>query len=203
MKTAAILARAGRQLQDAGFTRWTTPVLLDYLNVGVRKIMALLPDRFAIDELTQLTPNTVRQDNPDNCLVLIGPVRNMGADGSRPGPVISRTDQSALDAYTPAWRHSNGRLIYEWCPADDASYLVHPAPSVGLYIDLRYTPAPAALTNANDEVIPLPDRYEFALLSWVLTKAYAEDQEAGSAQLAASHYQAFMADLGMEVSSGS
>lgn len=197
MKTAAILARAGRQLQDAGFTRWTTAALLDYLNVVVRRVKFLLPDLFAEYSTVQLTAEQAEQDVPDAVLRFVEVVRNMGDDGQSPGDMIRVVDKRTLDAYTPSWRHRHGYRVVEWCPGGERQYLVNPPPMTAIYVEIRAVPTPAALTNANNEDVPLPDRYESALLHGVLAAAFAEDVETGSVELAAMHSQAFMTELGV------
>ena len=71
------------------------------------------------------------------------------------------------------------------------------APATAWYVEL-VTSVPPTDTNDSGGVIGIDDTYAPALLSYVLYRAYAKDAEAAaSAQLAASYFAAFRAEMGV------
>lgn len=199
---SSILNNAEIVLQDTANARWSRSELLAWLNDGQRAAVALKPELSTATAPLQLAAGVTKQAIPSGALRLLNVTRNMGAAGTTPGAAIRVVDRASLDAFVPTW-HADANavgLIQHFIPdaGDPRTFYVYPkAPATAWYVEL-VTSVPPTDTNDSGGVIGIDDTYAPALLSYVLYRAYAKDAEAAaSAQLAASYFAAFRAEMGV------
>lgn len=195
MIASQVIDRAGLLLSDSAGDRWARQTLLDFINEAVRQVVLVRPDASARVETVQLAPGT-RQALPQNGLRLLGVVRNMGQDGTTPGPAVRLAEKSALDAAEAAWHTQQGASEiseYLYDLRRPAVYYVSPpvADSPAVYVEIAYAASPDALTLEGEE-IGLDDVYAGPVLDWVLYRAFHADTESAASRARAEHhFQAF------------
>lgn len=203
MLASVIFAGASQILSDAGNDRWTAANLLTYLNQVRRRIIEMRPAEFAELRAVQLVAG-VRQSTPDDCAQFLGVTRNMGSDGSTPGANVHAIDRASLDAFSPNWMSSTGTTIKEFMYSPGADhYMVNPGipASPDVYAEIELAAYLNDLTQEDgSEATGIPDKYEMAQVYWLCHQAFAEDTEAGSAELSITYYKAFMAEMGNDQS---
>lgn len=201
MQSSAILDAVQTQLNDAGATTWSLATLLDYLNKGRRSAVTLRPDLFRSRRSVQLATGP-SQTVPTDCAHLFGLTDNMGADGGTRGEAIHLTDGATMEALEPRWRSRPGSVIREYILADPKGQLYEVNPPVAsdatVYVELDLAAFPADLTKTDGtEDLGLSERWEMALVHFVLHMALREETEASAKALADGHYQHFLAELGV------
>lgn len=79
---------------------------------------------------------------------LIGPRRNMGADGLTPGKAIRMVDFDTMNMVSPGWHTETGTEVTDvvYDPQTPRYYYVYPACS-GKWIELAYNAAPIPIPN--------------------------------------------------------
>ncbi|MFI3270824.1 MAG: DUF6682 family protein [Pseudomonadota bacterium] len=173
-------------------TSTTSLCLLDVLNASVRAIAAMRPDVTAKTEAVKLSSG-MRQSIPDDAVLFLGLVRNMGQDGETDGTAIERVDKAFLLAWADMSR--TGVVVENYAydrMTDRSKYFVYPpvAANTDVYVEAMYTVEPVALTVSTQEV-PLDGRYEQALFHHMLASILGGDNESSNATQAAYHLQAF------------
>lgn len=77
-------------------------------------------------------------------------------------------------------------LWYEW----GGEFTLWPKPDVVGSITIYFTAAPPVLTGAPGELLGLPDKFYNAIVQYVLSQAYAMDEDFNASQLAESRFKA-------------
>lgn len=200
---SAILTKAARVLNDAGYDRWSAAELLDWLNAGQKEIVIVKPDANTVTKAVQLasgTRQTLGSGSTSDAVMLIRVNRNMGTGGATPGQVITPIAGEQLDAVSPDWHSETAQATadhYVYDPRVPLQYWVYP-PNTGTgYAELTYSAVPTVIA-ASTNAITVPDIFENALLDYVLYRAFLKDSEVQSSLArAAGHYTAFNSALGV------
>lgn len=209
VKVVDILSRAAYQLGDADFVRWTTAELQAWLNDGYRDVVTVLPEANTVraeftcsagykQTVTAALPAAVRVMSVDRNTA---PASNKAA--------VTLVSRPSLESQRRNWINETPSVSieqYMFDPRMPKEFLVYPPAAVGAKVEILYAEIPTAhnlsdaqLKNPSTaEVIRLDDIYANALLDYVLYRAYSKDSEAGSANRAVAHYQAFQAALGIK-----
>jgi hypothetical protein len=199
---SSLISRASILLQDTTNIRWTQDELLGWLNDGQREIVLIKPNACVKNQALPLVAGT-KQSLPDDSLSLIDVTRNLGVNGTTPGPAIRVCSREILDAQLPNWHTLAGNATvkhYMYNPMDVKHFYVYPPqPATGTaQVELIYAYSPADI--AIGAAISVDDIYATALVNYVLFRAYSKDTEyAANASLASAYYQAFTALLGAKV----
>lgn len=193
-KTTAndLIQRAAVQLDDVGYANWQASELLDYLNEGLRALVKYAPTQFSVVESVTLQPGT-RQTLPTGGVALIRVIRAINADAS-PGRAALPFDKAVMDAASPDWHQATEGAVRQWAydPNDPTVYWVYPPqPSPAEKAEIEYVKSPVALSLGTE--LPVDERFEQALVDYMLSRAYGKDSEyAGEDGRAARHYAAYL-----------
>jgi hypothetical protein len=176
---STILDNAAKQLQDDTKVTWSSDELLQWLNMGRRQIAIAKPDIFVKNESLQLVAGT-KQTIPAAANIFVKLPRNMGANGTTPGPAIRPIPLNVLDEQSPNWHNAPASATAQHYGYDERDprhfYVYPPQPATAQgYAEIVYsvTPDPIGLTDA----IGMPDIYDGALFNYVMAMAYAKDAE--------------------------
>lgn len=199
LTTQAVVTRVSTLLQDTSNIRWPTAELVLWISDAQREIAAFKPDAFVKTLVLQLVAGS-RQALPNDSVMLIDVVRNMGTTGTTPGRVPRLVNREILDAQMPGW-HTEGPsaevLHYTFDPANQKVFYVQPPqPPSGARgsLEIVYSAAPTEVALSGPLV--LDDTWINAVTNYVLHRAYSKDAEyAANSGLAALYYQAFIAQM--------
>ena len=159
-------------LLDADHVTWSEDELLGYLNEALRATAFVKPDMYTVREFVTLVAG-IEQALPAAGIALIAINRNAN------GRVISVVDRQLLDECNRFWPAGTQELTIEHYTADPREprrFTVYPPSNGASSVEILYGAVPAALTDPDDE-IPVPDSYQNALISFVLSKAYAKNSK--------------------------
>lgn len=190
-----ILNKAAVQLTDIANVRWTRAELLSWLNDGMRQIVLIQPSASSTTVSKLLTAGT-RQSLPTGGWLLLQIYRNMGTTGTTPGRAIRIVSREVLDGFNPNWHTEIPKAEvknYIYDIQDQTAFYVYPPNTGTQYIELNYSAQPANLTSEN-EVIPIFDIFQSALVDYILFRACSKDAEyAPGLQLAQGYLATFTA----------
>jgi hypothetical protein len=198
---AEIMRRGSTTLVDPSAVRWTAQEMRDYINEGVRAIIAMKPNAASVTATLALASGT-RQVLPVAYTVLARVMRNTVSGQA----VTSLDDTVLLDQHIPGWRsatvipfHKDVTHIIQ-DPVDLRVYHVLPGNDGSGQIDVIVgqiptdIPLPGAPNVPANYITPvgLPDIYQDALVNFLLYKAYSKDAASPNAQArATAHYTLF------------
>jgi hypothetical protein len=176
---SSILANAAKQLQDDTNIAWPLAELLEWLNMGRRQIAIAKPDVFVRNESIQFVAGT-KQTIPAAGNIFVKLPRNMGANGTTPGPAIRPIPLNVLDEQMPNWHGATPSTTAQHYGYDERDprhfYIYPPQPATGMgYAEIVYSATPDPI--GQNDPIGLPDLYDGALFNFVLAMAYAKDSE--------------------------
>ncbi|MDO8983018.1 DUF6682 family protein [Cypionkella sp.] len=200
-----VMGSASTILQDAGTIRWTPPELLNYLNEGVREIVAVKPNA-ASQTVNMTLAAGPRQTLEATHTVLSRAVRNVVS--GKPIRVLDRRE--ILDNMIPGWMNT-ANLTYALDVVyivqdmtDPRTFYVAPGALVTSSIEIVVGVMPAVIaqgtsvldTSTYTGAVGLPDLYRNCLVDYVLYRSFAKDAGIpGAAQRAVSHKGLFDAAL--------
>jgi hypothetical protein len=188
-----IINKAAIQLTDIANVRWTRAELLSWLNDGMRQIVTMQPSASSTTVSKLLTAGT-RQTIPSDGWLLLQIYRNMGTTGSAAGRAIRIVSREVLDGFDPYWHTGIPKaevknFIYD--TQDQTAFYVYPPNTGTQYIELNYSAQPTNLTTEN-QVIPIFDVFQSALVDYILYRACSKDAEyAPGLQLAQAYLTTF------------
>lgn len=105
-KLSEYIAFARRRVFDtrAMEYRFDDSYYIDGLNQAIAVLFEMRPEQFGVAETAQLTGGVLQDiTGIDDQSVFLGLTRNMGTDGTTPGPVIRKTTRSSLDGGNRNW----------------------------------------------------------------------------------------------------
>jgi hypothetical protein len=208
-----IIRRASTTLQDQDHVRWTVADLVDWTNAGLIDIPTIKPN--ATNETIEISLEAgTRQDIPDGALALVRPIRNLatvaadpeGRTGGTPITVVERAD---LDSAIPRWHDPDvvpfsAVVQHVTFDVDDpTAYYVMPGNDGTGIIEavVTTTPDPVSADELEDP-IDLDDRYQNALVDYVLFRAFSVDApNPNGAARAEAHLQLYHGALGFKAQS--
>jgi len=208
----SIIDTAKIVIQDETGVRWPDAELLRWLNSAQRQIVLLKPDSSVVVEAVQLVAGT-KQTLPDDGVMLIDVIRNLGVDGLTPGRVVKLVPRQILDAQRPNWHTEMANAEVKHFVYDGRTpktYFVYPPqPEIPGQVEQARSIAPTdctleeldgvPVTGGVDSVISISDIYESPLLDLVLARAYSKDSDyAGNGQRSVTHMNAAYQLLGIK-----
>lgn len=204
----SIILDAQLELQDPSGIRWPATDLVKHLHDGQRAIAQKRPDQTAITVTFTPTAAGSRHTLPAGAASLIDIPRN--AAGRK--RAITKVDQVLLDATVRDWQGMTPSAeVQHFCHdlREPGIFLTYPPAALTAALQLVYSAYPAATATASGATaatvtgnIDIPDQWANALRYYVLYRAWSKDAEyGGNAQLAASNYQLFKAELGEQLES--
>ena len=199
---STVITKAQTIIQDATGVRWPETELLGWINEGQREIVLLKPDASVKNESKVLVAGT-KQSIPNEGIVLISVVRNMGAAGTTPGKAVRPINRQILDEQVPDWHAATAASSVAYCVYDGRNpkvfYVYPPQPAVAPgYVELIYSAAPTDMALSSS-AITLDDIYSGSLLDYCLFRAYSKDADyAGNNERALAHYKKFVETLSLK-----
>lgn len=196
---SVVLARVRSQTVDERTPyRWSDAELLRWMSDGQRTIVAINPSATATTATRTLSAGT-RQTGPTDCYKMLTVVRNTSGNAVYPVP------RELLDRQYPTW-HADAQVAqvkhFFIDPADDVAFYVYPSNNGTGSVTITYSKHPPELTTVNDN-LSVDDIYQTALIDYVIFRAYQKDSDDSSgAPLAAQHFAAFNAFMGVETAAG-
>lgn len=181
---------AATLLNDEG-VRWIDTELLGYYNDGLEVVAGLRPTAFAAVVSHALTTGNSRQGPVANARGIFSVFR----DGSGPG--MRRVNMRAMQAYAswPAIQNAGTPTDYALDEAESDHFWVAPRPSSSASVSVRIARAPEHIAATDANLLHMQERYQHVLLDYVLHRAFAKDDDTGSASRSATYYREFMQKL--------
>ena len=182
---ASVISRAATILQDVAMTRWTQAMHVTHLNEGQLALVKIKPDANTKTVTVALVAGA-KQTNPADCIGIVELRQNAN------GAAILPCDRKALDAFSPLWMTTPVSATvahYMDDPQPDTFYVYPAQPGSPASVVMTYVAIP--VTAAYGDNIGVRDIYADSLVSYLLYKAYAMEDEAGSAEKAVAYLQMF------------
>lgn len=198
---SAIISRAQIIIQDATGTRWPGSELIDWLNDGQREVVLFKPNASVKNQSMPLVAGT-KQTIPADGIALLAVRRNMGANGTTPGDVVTLIDRRIMDDQRRGWHGDTpgASVIHYMFEQDDQKhfYVYPPQPSVPHQIEVVFTAAPTNVTAG--QALSIDDVYGNALVDYIVYRAFSKDVDyAANDGRANLHYQRFASALGVKL----
>ncbi len=178
-------------LVDATAAHWPETELLEWVNAGVRAVVAVRADASNVTDDLTLVAGT-KQTLPAGARALLDITRNTG------GRAVRQTKMALLDAQRPTWHTDTAGPTRNYCydPRTPRIFYVYPPAVADAQVEAKYDAVPVAVTAGQN--LPIGDEYVNVVLDYVLYRAFSKDAEvAGTGALADRHKQAFDAGLGV------
>lgn len=182
---ASVITRAATLLQDTAMTRWTQDMHLTNLNEGSIELVKIKPDA-KIKTVTVALVAGAKQTNPADCIEIIELRQNAG------GAVILPCDRKALDSFAANWMTTPISATvrhYMDDPQPDTFYVYPAQPAAPGSVVMTYAAMPNAVVYGGN--IDVRDIYAEKLISYLMYRAYALEDEAGAAEKAVAYLQLF------------
>ena len=203
-----ILGWVSTVLNDPTNTTWGLSELLNWLNNGQRALVTLRPDTSVSVATVQLVAGTL-QTLPTSAHRAIKFTRNMGVNGTTPGPVIRQIAGDTLDRLVPDW-HTGAtvaasavvsQVVYDG-RFPKQFYVFPPQPASGegqIEVVISVPPADVTMLNINggtaDSVISVDDLWAPALMDYVCFRALSKESDVQSPVKAAAYLRSFMSTV--------
>ena len=185
-------------LLDADNIRWTPEELRSYISEAQRKIIDIKPDANAQERTLDLVAGTA-QELPSDMLYLLDVLYNDTTLQEH----ITQVGLREMDSIDPQWRSENKdsvvvHYMYDPDTHPDIFYVYPAQPDSGTgSIRVLASVVPADLTSDTD-VLVLRDRYEPAIIDYMIYKAYLKDnEEPNNQERSAGAYQRFLGAIGV------
>jgi len=182
-------------LNDSQNDRWTVEFHLNGVNEAQREIVKLDLSANAVRENLKLVEG-VHQALPADSLGLVAIVRNMGQTGYTPGKRPYPVTRKFIEDMFPDWYEQDADvpvLFYSYSKEDERySFDVFPpAPAPGLkdwYVEIKHGEIPATISESGSI---LNDRYDLAIIEYLLYRAKSKLTETQSVAEAVLHLERF------------
>jgi len=224
-----VLWRVAVQLQDTApqFQQWPERELVHWLNdaqVAIAKYVPLSSSRVDTIKLAPGSRQSIAVIAAIDCkpgdgsiptapvhgVQLLGPRRNMGADGITAGRAIRMVERDTLDSQDPDWPQrvasSVASVIYD--PQTPRYFYVTPGVTGNVWIEIAYAAKPVAIVNtatppseaykvdgASTVAITVDDEFVEDLVDYVVARAHLKDVEYAEPAKAQFHTARFLASL--------
>ena len=211
IQASSIVRRATDIIMDSTSVRWPVSELVRYLNDSQRELVLLRPD--AINRTATVTLAAGTRQSLDNMGLNPAPAKLIEIPRNMAGAkkAVRLVPRQILDAQTPGWHGIPGTvdiLHYMYDPRDPKTFYVYPPALATAQLEVMYSgtptdilePAAGAIYSDVVGTLTVPDIYAYAILDYVLYRAYSKDSEfAGNEGRAQAHYAAFNASLMNEI----
>ncbi|MDN7179103.1 hypothetical protein M0D69_13980 [Caballeronia sp. SEWSISQ10-4 2] len=189
---SALLSRAAYILQDEGHARWSVPELLDWINDAARETIVRRPAARSVTRVLVLKAGT-HQELAERGIELLDVVRNIGADGIKPGRAITRVERRLLDNQDPDWHTKRPKNVVKHFSFDERAprvFYVYPPVLADTRVEALHSELPPHLT-AQTDTLDMGAEYVNTLVSYMAYAALSKDSEFANGTVAAAHYAAF------------
>lgn len=162
--------RDALQDTDIDLQRHDDETILGYLSDGLPEIGLRRPDLFSALTTMPVAVGAF-QSAPADSIRLIDVIKVVGSN------VLIECEKDAVDADNPGWMDEPGAPL-NWMRyvKDPNRFLLAPPPVGGESIQIMYAKTPARVTALSD-VVPLPDAYRPALVSYAVFRAETKNDQ--------------------------
>lgn len=187
---------------DTDYARISTATWIKYLNAAIRTLILVRPDAGAVTESVLLVAGT-KQTLPAVSLKLLDITRNMGADGSTAGKIITPSDRKHIDYSNLLWPNATGDTVVENYAYDNnvprIFYVTPPvASSPDVYVEMSTSQLPTTITDTTDDD-GVDDIFFEPIVQYMLYKGFSGDDEGSETQKAMTHFETFFNLLQIEL----
>ena len=194
-----IVTKVGHLMLDPTHVRWTEAEIIGWINESAGAILTRRPAAFARRSVHTLIAGTL-QSIPAGGAMLLDVVRNIGADGVKPGEAIRRTDRQLLDDSDANWHTAKPKSAVKQYTYDDRApqiFYVYPPVVSGVKVEVLDAALPPSVSTTGDQ-LDLNNEYTEAVVNYVAYRCNIKDSEYASPAAAINYYQAFEASLGIK-----
>lgn len=172
MTPAEIITECRRLLNDTVEPyRYSTTMLLGYVNQALKRTAVLRPDLFGVVGDIPTTANSAIQSLPADAhrLIDLFQVKN--------GDTLTETDRETLSRYTPSWMNETGTPVnFIRHPRNPTKFFLYPRPGAGVLLVGEYASSPADATLEQELAQP-SETFFGALVDCVMFLASSVDDE--------------------------
>ena len=199
MQVRELVESVASLLLDVSGTRWTSKELRSYLEEGQRKLVELKPSAYVIEISIDLSAGAY-QSLPPDALVL----QDILYNDNDTRDAVTRVVLEDLDTVSPSWRVDNPSAVVQHYVYDmthpDLFYVYPAQPSDDRgTVRVLVSAVPPKLDTA-EQTLVLRDKYQPALIDYMLYKAYQKDNEEPENRARSNEaYQRFLIALGLRM----
>lgn len=189
---SAIVAKVRSDLVDADAVTWSDDELLEDLNEAIRATCQVKVDSYVIRESVALVEGE-DQTLPENGVAVFDAHRNTAS-----GKPVTLVDQELLDESLRFGAVPSAAVdVVHWTadPRDKTRFRVYPPNTGAGFLTMSYGAVPVAI--AADEVIPIGDNNEPALVAYTLAAAYRRNTQRQDLTKTSGYMQQFLSMLGL------
>lgn len=189
--------------KDSAAYRWSDDTLISHLNDGIKELVKIRPDAYALRTVVTLTPGAVLHTTqfPAGGTRLIAVTHNMGVDGATPGEEITFVEREKLAEYDRTWRTMTGEtVIYHWSidRSKPREFYTWPKAHAVTRVDveLLYGAYPAAMAAVGDTMLT-DTVYDQSLQYYVQARALMKDDPSSDFPRGMGWMNVFYQSIGM------
>ena len=188
---------------DIDYDRRTETTWIKYLNASIRALVLVRPDAGAYTDNVELVAG-ILQSLPSTALRMLDITRNMGADGSTPGKIITPTDRKHIDYSNMLWPAATGETAIDNFSYDKENprifYVTPPVTSeaTSVYVEMQVSQLPTAVIATGDDP-GISDLFFEPIVQYMLYKAFSVDDESVEFQKSMAYMQNFFNLLQIEI----
>ena len=183
--------------RGADFARWTDDELIRWINDSRMAIIIRKPNACSKIVTLALVAGTY-QTIPENGVLLLDVICNMGLSGTAPGRSIRRTDRQGIDDADLYWHKATAKAEISQFTFDDRipkEFFVSPPAIAGTKVRIAHAAIPDAIVTIEDSLDIGLENMD-AVINFVAYRAKSKDSEYANAAEAAAFYGAFTDALG-------
>lgn len=185
--------------------RWSDAELLRWLSDAQRTTVTLIPESYIETRSVLLENSKFRQTIPADALRLLDITRNMGKNGTSPGPGITSIGRIALEAQEPNWTTTTGQFvehfIYDF--KTPRQFFIYPNTTDGRWVEMTFSKDPAEVQSLSETFV-FDATYIMPMVYMTTSLAYAKDMDSPtSAAKARAYMDLYQTALGQNVQSTS
>lgn len=172
-----VLTEVSKSMRDEVNFIWDLQTeLLPLLNRAVPELVWRDPYA-SVFNMPFATAAGVLQTIPADAVALINVKRNLGANGTTPGNIITDVPRDSLDADLPSWPTTTAAapIHYVFDSRDPRRFYLWPQPPSPWFVELEYAQVPNDV--AIGDPFPLPEMYAAAVQHWIKAIAYSSNME--------------------------
>jgi hypothetical protein len=186
---------------DVAYARVSSANWIKYLNAAIRALILVRPDAGAQTSNVQLAAG-VLQTLPTTALRLLDITRNMGANGSTAGKIITPSDRKHIDYSNLLWPAATGDTEIDNFSYDKENprifYVTPPVhATTAVYVEMQVSQLPTAVTTTSSDP-GINDVFFEPVVQYMLYKAFSADDEDVEFQKAIQYMQNFFNLLQVE-----
>jgi hypothetical protein len=189
LQLSAPIATARGILNDPNATRYSQADLLQYANDALDHIVKVIPQLFYVYDDFTCVEGSLQSLSFDNSVALVDVKRVQN------GNVVTRSDVSILDEFSPAWRSGPAGAAKHWMPFGDdpRRFLVYPPAPANQVLEVLRVAVPLEFGENADTW--LPTQLSDAISDYIVYRAESRDDEYVNSNRAAQFFTSFVGKL--------